>query len=365
MQNPFRKEPSDFGLVFDLEQDSDPRNLYWEELAPLGAVDEVLHAKGGMPSEVLRNLNQGHTSACTCHAVVHAFSLLENIGLSARYAFWKIKTDQKYRSSELPYGAYMIDPIRLLINEGISTYDGAYDERDTKTDAAYIAKPVATDKLIKGGAYLYVTSAGTSDEKWRQLQRYLAYECSPVLIGVTWRTSFNNARKTGVVPAQEPTGKSVGHAMLATNYEYRTGELYFRCENSFGDTWGDKGAVWLPARYVKLQSAIAYLPPDEVENIGIVKPESVEARNANLEKANADAIWKAVYDAFPRVGDVKADAANNAARSLYAKMKLLMVQAVTYRKYTPTDCVNFIYARTRSKTKTKAYNIDFTKERNV
>lgn len=365
MKNPFARSPDNFGLIFDHEQDNDPRNLYWEDLAPLGAVDEVLPGAGGMPPNTLRNRNQAHTSACTCFSLAHVYSLLTGVGISERYPFWKIKTDSKYRSSELTWGAYAIDPIKLIINEGVPRYDPSYDEQDTKTDAAYIKEPKEHTELIKGGAFLYVTSGSDNAKKWQQLVRYLAYERRGALAGVTWRGSFNNARKTGVAPAQEPTGKAVGHLMVATNYEYRAGELYIRFENSFGSTWGDNGAVWLPARYTKLQSAIAYLPPSEAKAIGIVKPEPVEDRKTNKEKASADAIWRAVFAAFPRVGDVKADAANNAARSLYAKMKLLMVQAVTYRQYTPTDCVNYIYARTRNKTKTKAYAIDFAKERSL
>ncbi len=361
--NPFKKEQEQFGYIVDHQQDEDPRNLYYSDLAPLGASDEVLPQSGGMSPEALRNLNQGHTGSCTCHSTVHAFSLLENIGLSPRYAFWKVKTDKKYRSSELPFGCYMVDSLKLLINEGIPKYDPLYDELDTGSDEAYLKAPRTYGPLMKGGAFIYVTSAGTNEEKWAQVQRYLAYESKPVKVGITWRTSFNDARKTGIVPAQPPTGKSVGHDMLATNYEERDGVLYIRFENSFGDQWGDHGAIWLPARYTVIQSAIAYIPPDETENIGIVKPEPVTERNVFLEKANADAVWKAVDAAFPRVGDLDANAKNTVARNLYAKTKLLIIQAITYNGYSVKDIVNWLNSHSRGKTQDKSYGWDFTKKR--
>lgn len=357
-----------FGYIPDHESDNDPRNLYWQDFAPLGATEEKLPERVLLDNDV-RNLNQGQTSACTCHALVHAFSLMEKLQLSARYAFWKVKTDKKYRSSDLHYGAYIIDPIKLLINEGIPAYSVLYDEKDITSDEKYIKALTTYPELFKGGAYLYVTSGNDQREKWQQVTRYIAYEQKPVIVGVTWRTSFNNARKTGVVPPVTPTGSLVGHAMLVNGYEWRVVqgavELYVRCENSFGDSWGDKGSVWLPTRYTQLQSGIAYIPPDEVERIGLVKPEPVEARDVLREKLAADEIWKAVDAAFPLNVSVLATAKNNAARSLYAKNKLLFIQAATYRKWKTTDIVNWLYARSRGKTETKAFNLDFSKERSV
>lgn len=360
----FNRDRMGHGLVIDAEGDSDPRNVLYDDIAPLG---------GDIPDSVdvfgynFRNLTQGATSSCTCQSLMHVIAL-QNGGLfSPRYAFWKIKTDKAYRSSELPWGAYMIDPIRLAINEGLQPFSVTYDEKDMGSDDAFIQAPTNYEKPTKGGSYVYVTTSGATNQetKWQQVVRYLASERKPLVVGVDWRGSFQAAKKNGgIVPAVEPTGKSVGHAMCAVAYKYipqKDGsvELYVGFENSYSDAWGDNGRVWLPTRYTRIQSAIAYYPP-EAEKVAppIEKPAK---RDIHLEKSKAQALRDAIYEKFPLNVLPSQAKLSEQARGIAGRNWLVLVPAVTYYGWNITDVVNHLYAVTRGKTSTKAYSLDFTK----
>jgi hypothetical protein len=355
-------EKHDFGFVPDPEQDRDPRNLLYEDLAPMGGEETLPESVDIFPSPYT-NLNQGRTAACTCFSFAHEYELQTGERISPRYAFTKIKTDSKYKSSELPWGAYMIDAIKLIVNEGIQLYNEAYDAKDTHSDAAFIKMPLESQRIVKGGSYLYVTNSNDNLERWKQICRFLAYEQRPVRIGMTWTKSMNNARNGGVVPAVTPTGSASGHAMTATAYKHINGELYVGCENSWGEGWGDKGRIWLPARFVKVSSGIAYLPPQKTVEKEIKKPEPVVTRDVELEKLKAKELRKLIYEKFPMVGKAEPNANNVAARSLAGRSWLLLVQAVTYRGWTYTDVINWLYAQSRGKKNTKAYSLDFTKHK--
>jgi len=142
------------------------------------------------------------------------------------------------------------------------------------------------------------------------------------------------------------------------------GHEYLGFRNSFGETWGDKGRIWLPKGFFKIQSAIAYLAPiDSVQN-EIKKPEPVSVtRDYYLEKSKAQALRSACYEKFPLNVAQGSKDANNVARELMGRMWLILVPAVTYLGWTNTDIINYLYAHSRSKKDTKAYSFDLTKHK--
>lgn len=359
-----RKQP-ETGMIFDDVQDNDPRNLLYDDFAPLAGEQDIPNE--GDVEKGSWTLNQNKTTACTCHSTVHAINQVLGRELSARYAFYKIKTDPKYRSSQLPYGAYMIDSIKLMIDEGIAEYFIAQN-LSTESDKAYLAySPTVTvtesAKRNKGGAYLYVTSGSDNLVKFDSIRRYMFEQQKPVKVGVQWRGSFNAARKGGIVPVEQPTGSTSGHDMLAVAWKRINGHEYLGFRNSWGPSWGDNGRIWLPKGFFKISAAIAYLPPEVVKKVELVIPDKMPNRDYVKEKYMAQEIRRAVYAKFPLDVNLKAAKANEVARALMGSQWLLIVQAITYRGWTITDLVNFLYARSRNKTDSKAFNLDLSQNK--
>jgi len=70
-----------------------------------------------------------------------------------------------------------------------------------------------------------------------------------------------------------------------------------------------------------------------------------------------------LYEVFPFNVEILAKSNNEAARAIAGRNWLLIVQAVTYRGYTVKDIENYLYAQSRNKTGTKAYNFDLTRNK--
>lgn len=349
------------GLIFNPEQDNDPRNLRWGDIMPLAG--QNVPKEGDVEIGDWR-LNQVRTTACTCHSTVYLYNQEKNVRLSPRFAFYKIKTDKKYPSSTLPHGAYMVDSLKLLVNEGICGYN-FYPNEYTGSDEDYLHFPPSQLAEYdaanhKGGTYFYVTSGGSDEEKFDAIVSYLATSGKPCKVGMTWWKEYNNARNTGIVPNTKPSGTKTGHDMMAVAWREINGIPYLGFANSFGPTWGDRGRIWLP-RGFNIQSAIGYLNNEETQQTGVQKPtEAIENRDVYLEKSKALALRNDIYAKLPLNVNEGAQNANNKARGIAGRMWLVLVQAVTYRKFTNTDVINFLYAQSREKKNTKAYSFDFT-----
>ena len=349
-------------MIPNPEQDSDPRNLRYEDIALGGEVSESGDVeKGGW------NVYQGKTSACTAHSTVHGISSVTGWKLSPRYAFKKIKTDPKYPSSRLNWGAYMIDSLKLMVNEGIAELIYAPNSPVT-SDIDYLNLSISQQMEVsadrhKGGSYIYVSSGSDSLDNFDRIRRFMAEQRLPVKVGIDWRGSFNNARTSGVVPTTAASGSLSGHDMLAVAWKHINGHEYLGFHNSFGATWGDQGRIWMPKGFFKISSAIAYLPPKKTEEIGITIPAPVENRNKYLEQAKALELQRATYEKFPLDVELKAKQSNLLARGIAGRNWLVLVNAITYKGWTVTDVVNHLYAKSRGKTETKAFSFDFNQSK--
>lgn len=369
IKNLFQTKPQFLGFVPNEAHENDPRNLRYEDIAPLAG--DALPSSG----DVERNpwtLNQYHSSSCTCHSTVEAIHNTKekmNLFFSPRYAFKKIKTDPKYSSHLLPYGAYMRDSLILKINEGICEYSFCPNV-GTDSDQAYLAFAITpameeNAKRYVGGSYIYVTDASKSQEdRFDDIVRYMAEQGEGVKVGIDWRTSFNDARGTGIVPVVMPSGDVAGHDMFAVAWKTINGHPYLGFRNSFGQDWGDAGRVWLPRGFFKIQSAIAFIAPQNPLSDEVKKPaEEPAERNYFLEQANALELRKMLYADFPLDVNLPAQEANMQARILAGKLWLVLPKAVTYFGWTVTDVKNFLYAQSRGKTEEVAFNFDFTKQK--
>lgn len=354
----FRKELTT-GCIPDPARDNDPRNLLYDDIAPMSG-NEI--PDDGDIEEDKWTLNQNRTTSCTCHSTVTLINQTMGKKLSPRYAFKRIKTDAKYPSSMLPTGAYMVDSVKLAINEGLPAYD-ICPNANTTSDQEYLnftpTESLRQDaKTNTGGAYVYVATGNDNAFKCAQIVRYMYEQKKPIKVGMTWYKSFNEARKGGVVPPTPPSGNTSGHDMMCVAWKKINGEEYLGFRNSWGDAWGDKGRIWIPRKYLRISAGIAMIPPEKV-----IMPEKIEERDYELERYKASLLRKAIYEKFPLNVSDSALKTNTIARSLAGTQWLLLVQAVSYREYTNTDVINYLYARSRNKTSTKAYSFDFTKNK--
>lgn len=364
---PFRRLKQETGYVPDPEQEKDPRNLEYEKLVIFGA--DVIPAAGDIEKKTSKTFNQGGTSSCTCQATCGVIYQWGNDLQSPRHSFWKIKTDSAYKSSGLPWGAYMTDPFRMQIKEGICDYDLAPNENiyydadylDFKTTAKI--NKSANDNM--GGSYMQVARAGSPKDRFDSIVRYLAQEKRPLAVGVRWYREYNKYKRTGIIPPTEMTGPSAGHAMMAVAWKTIDGHEYLGFRNSWGEKWGDKGRVWIPKDNIILFSAIGFMPPRRAEEIRIEKvPEKAKKdirRNLHRERANAWDLRRWIEEVyFKDDGETAERTMNAVARGIAGREWLVLVWAVSYLGWTHKDVINYLQARSRGLEKEKAYNLDFT-----
>ena len=63
----------------------------------------------------------------------------------------------------------------------------------------------------------------------------------PVVLGTTWYTSMFEPDSKGFIKTDgEPAG---GHAYICVGYSHKRDA--FRCVNSWGEGWGQKGKFWI------------------------------------------------------------------------------------------------------------------------
>lgn len=361
----FKKVEQPTGFVPNPEHDEDPRNLTYEEIAPFAGQDVP---ESGDVEVGDWTLDQGHSLSCTCHSTAYVANQIRGVKLSPRFAYHVIKTDPKYPSSKLNNGAYMLDSVKLLCDTGFPLYSMDVDQ-NTQSDESFIKYTPDPNEFVsaqrnKGGSYLFVATGSNDLDKFDQIVRYLNEQKQPVKVGMQWRGSFNEARKTGIVPTQMPTGSIAGHDMMAVAWKKINNHEYLGFRNSFGPTWGDKGRIWLPKGFFKIQTSIAYLAPEKALEVKIEPPVALPAnRDYFLEKSCAQNLRKMLYDKFPINVAKGSQDANYRARALAGQNWLVLPTAVAYRGWTITDVTNWLYTRSRDLKKEPAYSFDFTKNK--
>ena len=354
------------GMVPNEELDQDPRNLAYDQMVVFGG---EIPKQGEVYGRLPEILNQNQSHSCTLHSTVGAVHQISGELLSPRYGYWRIKTDKKYPSSLLPYGAHMKDSVSVLINEGICDYELLPNE-NTDTEEGYLNVSDSNimhenAKKNAGGTYLYATLAGGTTAIFDAVVKYMWEQKQPVKVGVRWYQEYNNARKGGVIPAVWATSQWAGHDMCAVEWKEINGEPYLGFLQSWGDKWGDEGKVWMPRNYSYFYSPIAVIPSLKAQDLEIKKPIPLaqSERNKHKERANAQELTALTEVKFPKVGDPKANGQNAIARSIFGKEKLVFINAVCYLGWTFTDIINHLYARSRSKIDDKAFKLDFTLKR--
>ena len=355
---PFRKEKPT-GMIPNPELDQDPRNLAYDEMMVFGG---DIPDSGNVIARQPAILNQDRTSSCTTHSTVGAIHQATGKLLSPRWGYWRLKTDKKYASSSLPYGAYMQESAKVAVNEGLCSYE-LLPNYATYSDESYITFPVTKEmsssaKSNAGGSYVYTTTVKNSRSIFDSVVKYMWEQKRPVKVGVRWYKEYHRAKKTGIIPAHWPDGTWSGHDMVAVAWKKIEGELYLGFLQSWGAGWGDKGMCWMSRNYSFFYSPIAIIPPKKAEDLKIKKEvaEIKERRNLHKERANAwelrrwiDEVW------FKDEGTEARKTTNRVARGIAGREWYVLVKALAYFGWTMKDIHSYLAAHANGQTTAKSY----------
>ena len=357
------KEPQNLGYVEDVSFEQDERRLIWEPEVFGGELPkDFLLASDGW------TLNQGQSTSCTSHGLVHSVATITGKRLSPRYSFSKIKTDSEYNSSRIGWGAYTVDNMRLLQKEGICDFDLAPNDKRGNDDE-YINLTI-TDEMKqsahknRGGVYVSVSpQAGSDLDRFDKMKEYLAIEKRPFLLGMMWHKEYNHKdNPTGIIPLKPVQSQGSGHIVSCIGYAHYNNHEYLVCENSFGADWGHKGEVWLPKGFVDLRASLAFIPDQRAKDLGYVIPTAPVAPKER-SKRREQLVWQdfaqiVIERWFPLNVEEGARMANKAGRAMMEREKLKIIFALAYLGWVPDDLRHHYYARSRSREDAKAYHFD-------
>lgn len=366
----------EFGLIDNPEQDQDPRNVLYSEIA-LGIAAAEAEAAGVLPEKPKEFrlerpnviLNQGSIPACVAHAGAHAFAQMTQKIVSPRDGWNRMKKGNEYPSAALTYGAYLVDIAKVLVKYGMTSLDllpnvpvndsGKYLDF-FRTEQMELA---AVENRVGGYAFLF---SGADDlQRYEDITDYIWRERRSVLFACSWRTSYNLARKGGVVKPELPTGKSTGHAMCVDGWKSIDRHEYLDVTNSWGPSWGDKGRIYLPKGFTRITGAIGLTP------LIVQPPTKPTVRDKGRERANATDMRQWLFQNYPERKDAmgrvlfttREDIRFGKIRGLAGTHWPLLVNAVTYYGWTQHDVYDWLEANVDGKTYLKQYSYDFTRRK--
>ena len=139
--------------------------------------------------------------------------------------------DQSKRSCK--DGTNFEDAFNVLISRGVNTlanvpYDEVCRPNSPGNPSAASANRIKNFRRIQGSV--------------NEIKEYLA-QGLPVVIGAMVNSEFQSLRGNGVLNNLNYTGNQGGHAMVIAGYD--DSRSAFRIINSWGNTWGDNGYVWV------------------------------------------------------------------------------------------------------------------------
>jgi C1A family cysteine protease len=191
--------------------------------------------------------DQGHLGSCTANAVEVAlwFDLMKQglpAGpLSRLFIYYNTRASEGTINSDS--GATLRDTIQSVANWG------APPESDCPYLIEYFASPPSVNAYEDGEKTRAVSYFAVPQVL--QLMKACLASGYPFVFGVTVYESFESAQveSTGVVPMPQPHEQVLGgHAMMCCGYN--DAQNTFIVQNSWSDSWGDKGYCYMPYAYL-------------------------------------------------------------------------------------------------------------------
>jgi len=198
--------------------------------------------------------------------------VITNNTFSPGYIYKQIKTDDDVSCK---WGASIEDALEIMKTKGLIKYD----DMDEKNCPSYIPLDLfnkAAKYKIKDYAKLF--DVGDLDNIKIQSTKKSLSEGKPVVIGMEVPPSFDYPSALWA-PTEDYTQSYGGHAMCVIGYDDNMYGGAFEIQNSWGDTWGENGYIWVKyidyAHFCKYAFEVMELPssnaPEYTELSGRMK----------------------------------------------------------------------------------------------
>lgn len=195
--------------------------------------------------------NQDRLSSCVANATADAFEILKGIEdpnaveqLSRLFVYWNARLYGK--ETDKDQGTYIMYAMQSLLDYGVcSESTWKYDITKVFAQPNQIAYKEADDNTFKVDSFYKIRTKG--DYRLKDIEAAVRAN-HPVVFGTTVDLAFENF--SGGDKAWDPPSTSVGgHAMVIVGVRYNP-TLEFCVRNSWGESWGNKGHVWLSSEYI-------------------------------------------------------------------------------------------------------------------
>lgn len=138
------------------------------------------------------------------------------------------------------WGAYINDALEIMKTKGIVKYSDMDMSCPASLDHFLFQK--ASNNTIQDYARLFNTG-DPSNLKIQTTKKSLS-EGKPVVIGMKCPDSFYDATDCWT-PTESALGSYGGHAMCVVGYDDNMHGGAFEIQNSWGETWGNSGYIWI------------------------------------------------------------------------------------------------------------------------
>ena len=220
---------------------------------------------GGMPTSVDNRKwcspveNQGNIGSCTAHAGTSLYEYMERkasgsaagkfIGASRLFLY---KTTRFLMGQEGmgDSGAYIRTTFGAIRMFGVPPEEyWPYTDKDPEFDLEPPTLVTSMAQNWQSVKQFRLDYSEDTEQNIKRMKEYLAKGYA-MQIGFTVYSSYKQADKTGIIPYPSKN-ESVegGHSVLIVGYDDE--KEAFLIQNSWGESWGDKGFGWLPYQYFR------------------------------------------------------------------------------------------------------------------
>ena len=224
--------------------------------APASDPVAVRLAQGNLPAstDIHRDppLDQGQTSSCTAHALTKGVEILTSALGSQRVLYSLTGARQGDLSDS---GRQCSDTIAVAREQGLAPFEGDVEGRHSDITTANATTPATYDETRAALAHLVNLLPLRIDPALPDLSDRVVASLaigSPVYLGTEVGAAFEDLGG-GVVaqptPASDTSGG--GHALLIVGHRTNAdGTRDFKVENSWGESWDERGECWASLAWV-------------------------------------------------------------------------------------------------------------------
>lgn len=228
--------------------------------------DDIAGGDVALPKQfVLNNVQhvyQNGIDSCVGHAVSAAKSVQEGEKLSPRYQWHLAKKAQSYRG----WGTSISLCLRELVKYGALPY-GTFDEEVIGVDREDYMR-LQLNEALQDIARRYRAKsywrAGYGANNIEMVKQALYEQKIPLVTSMRWYKEYNSPKR-GFLP--KPETASSGHAFLLKGWKVDSrGREYLVFQNSWRNTWGDKGDFYIYTDELKYYGLGSFFVITDIES---------------------------------------------------------------------------------------------------